>query len=216
MKKTLHILYITILISNLSFSQIHQIEKNSIKYFDENYNQISQTEFNNKKERIGIGRLLSIQGDSINHKILSIREKQGTIKNRKILDSLLTFATSNKIDSSKTIVIIYYPGKDCCNSSGSATKSWIKRWHKKLENKLFKITHTKPIYVYKDKEGIEKYDGIMTWYEDPDKTIENLFFKYHYPCRSFVVISEKGEYISYFGEFPKEFVWKTAKILTKK
>ena len=43
--------------------------------------------------------------------------------------------------------------------------------------------------------------------------IEQLFFKHHYPCSSFVVISSKGDYISYFGEFPKEFVWEAVQIL---
>ena len=213
MKKTLQIFCLTILISNFSNSQNQKIKNDDIKYFDENYIPISKTEFENKKWK---NSLLSIEGDSINHKMLSIRWNQGTLENKKILDSLLTSATNKKIDSSKTIVIIYYPGKDPCNSSGSATKGYRKAWFKKLEKKLYKITQTKPIYIYKDKDGIEKYDGIMTWYEDPNKTIESLFFKYHYPCNSFVVISEKGGFISYFGEFSKEYVWKAAKMLTDK
>ncbi len=56
----------------------------------------------------------------------------------------------------------------------------------------------------------------MTWYKDPYGTIERLFFKYHYPCSSFVVLSKEGEFISYFGEFSKEYVCKVAEILTKK
>lgn len=201
------------LISNFSFSQNQKINNDGIKYFDENYNPISKTEYEKGKED---NVLLGIQGDSINHKILSIREKQGKVENKKILDSLLNSVTNRKINSRKTIVIIYYPGKDPCNSSSSETKSSIKARYKELEQKIIKITKTKPICIYKDKEGIEKYDGIMTWHKDPDKTIERSFFKYHYPCGSFVVISGKGEFISYFGEYPNEFVWKAAEMLSGK
>jgi hypothetical protein len=215
MKKILQI-FITssiIFITSFSFSQNQKIDEKNIKYFDENYNLISKTEFENRKLK---NSLLSIQGDSINHKILSARTYQGRLENKKILESLLSSTTNNKIDSSKTIVIIYYPGKDPCNLSGSATKSSRRAWNEELEKKLYKITQTKPIYIYKDKEGIEKYDGIMTWHKDPFGTIERLFFKYHYPCESFVVISKEGEFISYFGEYSKEYVWKVAEILTEK
>ena len=215
MKKSLRIFITTIviLIASFSFSQNHQIDSDAIKYFDENYNSISKSQY---KKRQLKKRLLSIQGDSINHKILSERTYQGKLNNKKSLDSLLSSTISNKIDSSKTVVIIYYPGKDPCNSNGSATKSSRKAWNEELEKKLFKITQTKPIYIYKDLDGQEKYDGIMTWYKDPYGTIERLFFKYHYPCESFVVISKEGEFVSYFGEFSKEYVWKAAEIVTKK
>lgn len=40
-----------------------------------------------------------------------------------------------------------------------------------------------------------------------------MFFKYHYPCSSFVVINSNGNYIAYYGEFGKQIVWKIAKEL---
>jgi hypothetical protein len=59
--------------------------------------------------------------------------------------------------------------------------------------------------------------NIFTVLDDQFKPMaERLFFKYHYPCESFVVISKKGEFISYFGEYSKEYVWKVAKILAEK
>jgi hypothetical protein len=57
-------------------------------------------------------------------------------------------------------------------------------------------------------------DGYRSWYKDQSRVSENMFFKRHYPCYSFVVISEKGEYLSYFGKFPKELVWKAVVALT--
>ena len=59
---------------------------------------------------------------------------------------------------------------------------------------------TKPIYIYKNKSGLKKSREI-SWHQDPIATIEKLFFKEHYPCGSFVVISKDGDFISYFGEY---------------
>ena len=214
MKKPFLIFIITVFISSFSFSQNQKNENDSIKYFDENYNPISKTEFKNRKRK---NRLLSIQGDSINHKILSLRENQGTLHNRKHLDSLLTFSTKKKIDSTKPLVIIYYPGKDPCNSSGSATRRTKKIWYNKMEKGIDKIKESNVIYVYKTEVGLYgKNDGFKDWIKDPEQTIERLFFKKHYPCSSFVVISEKNEFISYFGEFAKEYVWKAVEIITSK
>lgn len=109
------------------------------------------------------------------------------------------------MDSSKPLVIIYYPGKDPCNSSGSATKESRKIWFDQLEDRVNQIIQSKPIYIYKDENGLEKYDGILTWHKDPEGTIERLFFEHHYPCSSFEVISKEGDFISYFGEFGKDY-----------
>lgn len=211
MKKTLRILIVTILMGSFSYSQNKKVE-NNIKYFDENYNPISKTVFDRGQWE---NRLLSIQGDSINHKILSLREYQGVLQNRKYLDSLLTSSTNKVIDSSKPLVIIYYPGKDPCNSGGSATRRTIRSWYKKMEKGINKIEESNIIYVYKTKDGLYgKTDGFKEWIKDPKRTIETLFFKRHYPCSSFVVISENNEFVSYFGEFSKEDIWKAVDIMT--
>lgn len=209
MKKTLRILIITIFISSLSFSQNKKMNNEDYNYFDENYNPISKSEYENRKWKNG---LLSIQGDSINHKILSVRENQGTLQKRKYLDSLLTLSSNKKIDSTKPLVILYYPGKDPCNSSGSATRRTKKSWYNKMEKGINKVRESNIIYVYKTQDGL--IDGFKEWVKDPEQTIERLFFKRHYPCSSFVVISENSEFISCFGEFSKEYVWKAVEILT--
>ena len=123
--------------------------------------------------------------------------------------------SSEKLDDTKPVVIIYHPGKDACNSSGSATKETLKNWHKTLEDGVQQLKANAPIYLYKEKEALEKYDGILNWHKDPDGLTEKLFFKYHYPCSSFVVISSDGEYISYFGEFSKEYVWNAINLISK-
>ncbi|WP_246085274.1 hypothetical protein [Paucihalobacter ruber] len=192
MKKTLRILILTTTISSFSFSQNKKIDNDNFKYFDEHYNPISKTEFDNKQWK---NKLLNIQGDSINHKILSAREHQGTLQNRRYLDSLLTISTNRKIDSTKPLVIVYYPGKDPCNSSGSATRRSKKSWYNQMEKGIHKISESNIIYVYKTEEGLYgKNDGFKEWIKDPEHTIEKLFFKRHYPCSSFVVISENNDF----------------------
>ena len=182
------------------------------RYFDQNNNEISKRKF---KRIRSTNEFLDIPGDSRNHKKLVWREKRGKITNRRILESLLEEQTNRQIDSTKPLIIVYYPGKDACNSSSSATKQSRKIWFGELEEGIQQIAQTKPIYIYKNKEGLKKYFDVLTWHKDPERTIERLFFENHYPCSSFVAISKEGEYIAYFGEFPKEYVWEATQIMTE-
>ncbi|WP_016989585.1 hypothetical protein [Flavobacterium sp. ACAM 123] len=212
MKKVLQIICINILISNFSYSQSQDSEKNVIKYFDQNYSPLTQKEFENIRRT---NKFLDIQGDSINHKVLLVREEQGTIQNKETFDLMLSSASNNKIDSSKPIVIIYYPGKDWCNSSGSATRRTVRKSFNKMEKGINKIKKSTIIYIYKDAVGLYgKNDGFKEWIQDPGNHIERLFFQHHYSCSSFVVISSRGDYISYFGEFSKVLVLKAVTTIT--
>lgn len=209
MKKIVLILLFGALISSCSSSKVGN---DNTKYFDENNVEISKSKF---KRIRSTNKLLDIPGDSANHKKLILREKSGEITNRVLLESLLEKETNQEIDSTKPIVIIYYPGKDPCNSSGSATKESRKVWFAQLEDGINQIAQTKPIYIYKNNDGLEKQDGGLIWHKDPEGTVERLFFEYHYPCSSFVVISKDGNYISYFGEFAKDYVWEATQRMNK-
>ena len=209
MRKILLTLTFGILICSCSSSKVGN---DTTKYFDEKNLEINKSTF----ERIrSTNKLLDIPGDSANHKKLTLREKREKITNRALLESLLEKEINQEIDSSKPIVIIYYPGKDPCNSSTSDTKESMQLWYGQLEEVINKIAKTKPIYIYKEKEGLEKYEGVITWYKDPEQTIERLFFEHHYPCNSFVILSKDGNYISYFGEFGKEQVWEAIQSINK-
>ena len=81
-----------------------------------------------------------------------------------------------------------------------------------MEKGINKIKESNIIYVYKTQEGL--IDGFKEWFKDPEQTIEKLFFKRHYPCSSFVIISENNEFISHFGEFSKEYLWKVLIMMT--
>ena len=209
MKKILLTFIIGILIYSCSATKTGN---DKTRYFDENNVEITKSKFNRIRST---NKLLDIPGDSINHRKLTLREKRGKINDRKSLELLLEKATNLELDSNKPIVIIYYPGKDSCNSSGTTDTEWIKSWYGQLEDGLNQVAEVKPLYIFKDNDGLEKYSGILNWKKDPEKTIERLFFEYHYPCSSFVVISKNGDYTSYFGEFGKEYVWEATQIMNK-
>ncbi len=206
MKSLLKIIILNLLLCACSSSKVN---KNATKYFDENNIEISKKDFNKKKKT---GKLLEITIDSINRK-LTTRERRGTLNNMPKFIETLETGLNTVLESNKPIAIIFYPGKDPCNSGGTGKKEWIKNWYKQLEDGLQQVAQIKPLYIYKDSKGLENYDGLLDWKQDPNQFIEHLFFKHHYPCSSFVVISSKGDYISYFGEFPKEFVWEAAQVL---
>ncbi|HBO29407.1 MAG TPA: hypothetical protein DIV44_02265 [Leeuwenhoekiella sp.] len=206
MRKILTLIISGILINSCSSSQ------GDFTYLDINNNEISKSKFRQKRST---NQYLDIQIDSLNQKKLIERTKTGKLENFEAYRSLVSNKTSVKLDNTKPLVIIYHPGKDACNSSGSATKETLKNWHKTLEDGVQQLKANAPIYLYKEKEGLEKYDGVLNWHKDPDGLTEKLFFKYHYPCSSFVVISSDGEYISYFGEFSKEYVWNAINLISK-
>lgn len=213
MKSSILILFITFSISTYSFSQNSGTETDRYTYFDENYDPISKTDF---YKRLWEKELFSVQGDSSHHKILTSRGVHGKLESRTYLDSLLSASTTKTIDSTKALVIIYYPGKDACNSSGSSTRVSTRRWYNEMERKIRQLRSSNIIYVYKTEDGLYgRHDGYKEWIKDPGETIEKLFFKRHYPCSSFVVISKDGEYISCFGEFGKENVWKLTRKMKK-
>ncbi|TQD37652.1 hypothetical protein [Haloflavibacter putidus] len=207
MKKSLLIAILGILISSCATTNNYD---NHLQYFDENNQEISKAKFQRKRET---RKFLAIPGDSVNQKKLTVREKRGKITNRTNLEALLEKEIGRGIAANKPIIIVYYPGKDRCNSSGSATKESRKKWFGELEEGTEQLVNTTPIYIYKDSEGLGKYDGVLTWHKDPQGMVENLFFEHHYPCNSFVVISKNGDYISYFGEFSKAYLWEAAEIM---
>jgi hypothetical protein len=184
-------------------------QNNSFKYFDADNKEITEKIF---KQLRSTNKVLDIVGDSTNHKKLIKRDESGNIDRNKLVLALENVAKT-KIDSNTTIIIVYYPGEDPCNSSGSPDRTIAK--HKETERSARQIAKTKTFYIYKDSKGLERYNG-LAWLKDPENLIEQLFFKYHYPCGSFAVISKTGEYISYFGEYPHYFIVNAVKLLNKK
>ncbi|NEU07438.1 hypothetical protein GZH53_03840 [Flavihumibacter sp. R14] len=209
--KNLIIILICLLAVKHSIAQ-EPAPNDQYKYFDVKGLQITKAKFEDRRKT---NMYLDIPGDSANHMKLIERVETGQINDVKNLYELIGNTTGSKLDETKPLVIIYHPGPDLCNSGGSSSVEFKSKWFKELESGVFKITASKPVYIYKDEQGVERYKALMTWYKDPEGTIERLFFRYHYPCSSFTVIGKDGNYISYFGEFGKESVWAAAKRLAK-
>ncbi|MFV8837455.1 hypothetical protein [Salinimicrobium soli] len=186
-------------------------QSDSLMYFDENYQRISAEEFYNKKISQGWS---SRKVDSLNHRILHPRSTYGDIENKNFITTQLERLTGKKVDTTKNIVVIYYPGKDGCNSSARVSRRDMSYRYKKMERKVNKIAESSFFYIYNDKEGLyEKMDGFREWYQDPDYIFQELFFKHHYSCSSFVLISNTGEFITTFGEFSLDEMLESMKFL---
>ena len=155
---------------------------------------------------------LVVKNDSLEiYKAITNRNVRGNIRNFDTIFNALKAIHPN-LESGKPLLIIFYPGIDPCNSTGSATKHSRKKWFGELEKKVYEMAKVKPLYLYRRNEGLEKY-GLLNWKKDPANIIEKTFFKFHYPCSSYVIVLPTGEYISFFGEFAKEGVWMNLKNL---
>lgn len=103
----------------------------------------------------------------------------------------------------KPLVVIFYPGKDECNSAPSMSEAKLLRSnHQALLKYAEKFGAAGPVYLYRYSQGLEKYAGIHDWIPDPEGLFMKQFFAFPYPCKSFVVISPKGNYRAILGEFP--------------
>lgn len=180
-------------------------------FLDPQNNSVSEKEF----LRISKAKnIMIVENDSLNiYKAVAERLEKGKIDNFEEIASELQGRTGIVIDRTKPLVVVYYPGKDLYNSSGSSTISSRRAYNKVLKRKVNSIAKVKPIYVYRTKEGLEKYAEIQQYFKDPKNIIERTFFKFHYPCSSYVLIHPNGNYTAFFGEWSKEYLWKDLKEL---
>lgn len=184
-------------------------------YYDAAGKELSKAEFDHidrTQNYLGV-----IVDSSANVHQLVLREEWGTLPSAELIYSNLETATGKSIDRNKYLVILYYPGKDRSNSSGSATPDDYARYDAELARNIQKIAPTQVIHIYKEPAGLKKlYGNLSKHYQDPDALIERTFFKYHYPCGSYVVIRPDGAYGSYFGEYAYEDIPERAKTLKKR
>ena len=75
-----------------------------------------------------------------------------------------------------------------------------------MKKRVYEVKkNTTILHIYKNSEGLQNR-SFINWHQDPQGIIEKEFFKYHYPCFSFVIITPSNNYISYFGEFATETI----------
>lgn len=182
-------------------------------YFDEDSNQMNRSEF----LKTNNGSNYFYQTFDIDTAYLSIsfkRKNHRKLKSDQLKELVSTLEQVSKRDikDSEFIVINYYPGKDRCNSGKTqSSKNFTSAYLKQLN----KIAPVSQFWIYKSIEETETNNN-MDWLEDKNQIVEKLFFKFHFPCFSFVVIKPNGEFISYYGEHAMQTVLDVIKELNKK
>lgn len=199
----------------LLFTLIVQNTVNAQTYYNVDDSKISKSTF---QKLLLDTNLYSIKNDSLKaYKLMdrNQRGERGSLGDSENLFKELNEKLNLKLDSSKPLIIYYYPGKDPCNSSGVGAKRREQlKWDKELDKEVKKVADVNVIRIYKSKEGIKTLED-HNWKKDPNALIENLFFNYHYGCGSFVIIN-KEKYSAIFGEYGQDQVAESLKEILKK
>ena len=181
------------------------------KYMDYNNQLISERDLEQRYKGINY---FAIETSIPNVTKLILRTQEDTLQQVESLYAHLEEITGQTLERDKMLAIIYYPGLDSCNDSGSINFGTRKLWYTKMERELKHIADINTIYIYKNDEGLKKWRK-ANWTEDKNQIIERLFFTYHYPCGSFTVVHPSGHYKSGLGEYSQNWVWKLTEDLVK-
>lgn len=174
-----------------------QAQLHAQSYFDERGKRILYPEY---EEKILNGPYFGVPGKQSGDMRLVHRMPVG------LTDARLFYEKLGKMDAFKAgqpIVVIFYPGKDECNSArGTSDPKTLASDHAAVLRYVKKHGAAAPVYLYQQPHGLEKYEGIHSWAPDPEGVFAKQFFSFPYPCKSFVVLSPKGNYRAILGEFP--------------
>ncbi len=175
-----------------------QLLSAQIIYRDDQGSEIGREYFENQ---ILEGPYFGIPGKSENEKVLVHRMPSGRLESTQAFyeksDNLKAY------EAGKSLLIIYYPGPDDCNTTGARTpKEYYPKSHPALLRWTKKQDAAEPLYIYQIPEGIDRSDPELNWQKDPEKIFEKAFFRYPYPCQSFMVIHPDGRFRGILGEFP--------------
>lgn len=207
MRKRFFIL-ITLFIANYGFSQ-----EKKLFFYNENVEEITKDEFY-KQRNYQKNLDLYFENDTLINCVLIQRKNYGQLSEEDFKKLKNSLSSNTNLDG-ELIVIVYYPGKDRCN--GMERISTWNIFDNDYLRKLRKINSYNHFWIYKNDENLKYYHPRkVKWTKDTDQIVEKLFFKFHYPCFSSVVIDKKGNYISYYGEFGKREIWEMSSELSKK
>ncbi len=175
-------------------------QEKKIIYSDEDLNELTKEKYisNPLKKRFFEYKT---ENDSLIIYTRVARNKVGRISKNDLtkIKNQLQNTSKIKIDSSQTIVINFYPGIDNCNKGpGNST---INALYNKYIRKISKRKDVAQFFIYKQIEGTNKYSRKTKWLKDSHQLIERTFFKFHYPCSSYVIIKPNGNYYSKRGEY---------------
>jgi hypothetical protein len=166
-------------------------------YYNESGKRITLEDY---EDKILNGPYFGVPGEEVGVMKLVHRMPVGLVDAKVIYQKL---GLEAEFRAGKPLIVIYYPGKDECNSTGLGnTPETLLKNVKAVARNAEKHNAVSPLYIYKIPHGLEKYQGIQQWTADPEGLFEKEFFKYPYPCGSFVVISPKGNYRGILGGYP--------------
>jgi len=169
-------------------------------YVNDDFEYISKTEFDKKSEQ-PLDYNLRFELDSAYLNVKVSRYKKGKIE-LNVLDSIKNVFFKNKnveFSNNDIFLINYYPGNDKCSTEGY--KSNFKLKYNQYRRKFDKIENLKQLFVYKSDDGLKGFGNKIDWQSDIYSLIEKTFYPISYPCGGYVIIDEKGNYISERGEY---------------
>ncbi len=172
-------------------------QKNNV-YLNDDLVKISETEYsttNNSPEYFNIH--FELDTSFVHVKVQRIKKGKISQKQFNALKSELAEISGTSIPDKNVILINYYHGQDACN----ATIKQVKPVYKKFLRKLKKVENVSQIFMYKSLKGAEEYSKNFNWINDRYSTIENTFLPLHYPCGSYVMIDNEGNYFVHKGEY---------------
>ena len=166
-------------------------------YFNDLGKRITYADY---EQKILTGPYFGVPGEKPGDQKLVHRMPTGLTNARLFYEKLGMLAD---FQAGRPLVVIFYPGKDECNSAASTSDpKLLHSNHQAVLKYAQKFETAPPVYLYQQPHGLEKYAGIQTWIPDPEGIFVTHFFQFPYPCKSFVVISPKGNYRAILGEFP--------------
>ena len=186
--------YLICLYSIVSFGQKKEI------YANDDLIEITKSEFNKEKDlhksynmRFVLDTLI------VNVKVQRVKKgKVSKIKLDSVRNELSTVSDQN-IPKNNILIINYYHGLDGCNSTGD--KSYVRGKYKGYLRKLKKLKNVNQFFIYKSPEGTVGYGKQLNWIKDKSGIIEKTFLPIHYPCGSYVIIDENGNFYIQKGEY---------------
>lgn len=192
--KTILFICIICLYTTLTFGQKKEI------YFNDDLVKITKSEFD-KESDIHKSYDLKFNLDTLIVNIKVQRIKKGKVAKTK-LDSIrneLSLASKRDIPERDIIIVNYYHGLDKCNSSGN--KSSVKIRYQNYLKRVKKLKNVSQFFLYKSLEGTDGYGKQLNWLKDPSGIIAKTFLPIQYPCGSYVIIDENGNYYAHKGEY---------------
>ena len=208
--------YLLTLFLSISFAlKAQQVDH---RYFDREGQLVSKQEqriiFNQDR-----GGIISVAIDSsawVEHRMVPRwKDSQLSAKENEALKKFLEQQSAKPLPKQYEAVILFYPGKDASNSTGSFTQNDYARMYDRFERKLKRLKTAFPFYIYKNDVGLERQSKNRNWQPDTDQLVEQTFFKYHYSGGSYAVVDEQGNFKAFFGEYPIGAVVKIAKKMGK-